>query len=464
MKRCLPAGYEILLLLLMLAGCHACATPEGEQLDPSEWLPGGEATNTRIIGASAFLLPAPNLSPENSKGFYGGNGFFNQGWVEAPASTEARDGLGPFFNARSCSACHFRDGKADPPESGEGPFVGLLLRLSVPGDDGPIPHPSYGNQLQDQANPDFPPEGVPSVEWISEDGAYDDGTPYSLVRPEFTINNLRYGEMPEDLMISPRIAPHMIGLGLLEAIPASRLEELEDPDDEDENGVSGRVQWVDLRGKMVPGRFGWKAEAPDVEIQTAEALAGDMGLTSAVKPQDNCTSGQDDCLAAVNGGEPEVTEHIFNRMVLYSRAVAVPARRAANDPAVVRGKKIFYELECQACHTPSHVTVADAPVPEFSNQTIWPYTDLLLHDMGEGLADGRPSLGANGREWKTPPLWGLGLMKTAAGHTRYLHDGRARNLEEAILWHGGEAQRSQERFKALSLAQREDLLEFVGDL
>ena len=443
-------------LQAVLLGCSGSTEPIQASVEPGEWLPGGETTNTRMLGANAFLMPAQNLTIENELAFYGGNAFFNQGWVVSPASTEARDGLGPLFNARSCSGCHFRDGKGKPPEEGEGPFVGLLLKLSVPGPNGPIPHPVYGDQLQDQASPEVPVEGIPHITWTETKGEYADGTQYSLVSPSFTIESLAYGPLGDDLMTSPRIAPHMIGLGLLEAIPEDRLKSLE------ANG-NGRIHWLDTDDGPQAGRFGWKASTPSVEIQTAAALSGDMGLTSHLIPMDDCTEEQVECLDAINGGEPEVTERIFDRMVLYSSTIAVPARRKADKPHILRGKSLFNRIGCADCHTPSHTT-GEGSIPELSNQLIWPYTDMLLHDMGEALADNRPSGDAAPSEWKTPPLWGLGLMPDAAGHSRYLHDGRARSIEEAILWHGGEAQPVTDEFINLSCDDREDLLAFVEDL
>lgn len=451
-----------LLLLFVLA---ACDDGSGEPaLDEGEWYPGGDATNTKLLGRNAFSLPAPNLSPEHEEQFYSGNSFFNQSWVQAPSSTMARDGVGPLFNARACSGCHLHDGKGAPPDSGTAPFVGVLLRLSVPGPDGaPVPDPVYGGQLQDQANPGVPVEAVPSIAWEEIAGSYGDGTPWSLVRPRYTISDPSHGPLPPDLMVSPRVAPHMIGLGLLEAIPAARLEQLADPDDADGDGVSGRIQWLDTPEGRVIGRFGWKGDAPTVERQVAGAFAGDMGLTSRLVTADDCTDAETECRAEASGGSPEVEDHILERVVTYAHSLAVPVRRAADDPEVLAGKHVFGDLGCAACHVPSHTT-EDAALPELSGQLVWPYTDLLLHDMGEELADDRPLAEASGREWKTPPLWGLGLVDDVGGHTRFLHDGRARSLEEAILWHGGEAQDARDGFVGASAADRAALLAFLEDL
>lgn len=436
----------------------ACG-PQVAELDTGEWLPGGETTNTTLLGANAFLRPAANLSPEDETAFYSGNSFFNQVWVVSPASTESRDGLGPMLNARSCSGCHFKDGKGFPPEDGQAPLAGLLIRLSVPGDDGPVSDPVYGGQLQDIANDGIPVEGVPTITWTETPGTYPDGTTYSLATPTYSLTEPGYGAFADDLMISPRVAPHMIGLGLLEAIPAERIEDLADPDDADGDGISGRVQ---RHGDAI-GRFGWKGDAPDVEQQSAGAFAGDMGLTSRVVESDDCTDAQVECLEAADGGEHEVEDKVLDRVVHYSRTVAVPVRRAADDEQVLRGKLLFTQAGCHTCHTPSHVT-GDSPVDALEDQLIWPYTDLLLHDMGEGLADGRPLGEASGSEWKTPPLWGLGLVDDVGGHTRFLHDGRARSMEEAVLWHGGEAEASRDAFKALPAEDRDAVLAFLNDL
>lgn len=436
------------MVWLWLSGC---AGP-----DPSRWLPGGDTTNELLGGSNAFLMPSANLSPEHELDFYSGNSFFNQAWVEAPASTAARDGLGPLFLARSCSGCHLRDGKGAPPEDGQGPFVGLLLRLSGPEGE---PHPVYGDQLQDQGLPGVPAEAVPSITWEAQAGRFDDGTAYTLMAPRYALAAEGYGPLPAGLLVSPRVAPHMIGLGLLEAIDGSDLEAAADPDDADGDGVRGRVQ----RWGGAIGRFGWKGDAVDVEAQVAGAFVGDMGLTSRVHPEDGCTAAQAACRAATSGGEPEVSDEIFDLVVLYSRTVAPPARRLADDPEVRRGERLFGRIGCDACHTPSHVTGA-SPLPELEGQTIWPYTDLLLHDLGAGLADGRPLGEASGTAWRTAPLWGVGRIPEVSGHSRYLHDGRARSLEEAILWHGGEAERSADRYRGLTAAERAAVLMFVGDL
>lgn len=442
------------LLVSAVIGAVAC----GPGVEDGEWLPGGRTTNTVFSGNNAFLMPAANLSPEDELDFYSGNSFFNQAWVEAPASTDARDGLGPLFNARSCSGCHLHDGRGAPPEDGQGPFVGVLLRLSVPGVDGPVPDPVYGGQLQDRALPGHRPEAIPRFTVDRFEGTYADGTPYTLHEPIYHLDEPGYGPFSEDLQVSPRVAPQMIGLGLLEAIAEADLEALADPDDADGDGISGRIQ----RGSGGVGRFGWKGDARTIREQVAGAFAGDMGLTTP-DSVDDCTEAQVDCLQAEDGGDPEVSETILGKVVLYSQVVAVPARRAADDREVLRGKAHFHDLGCASCHVPDYQT-GPSEVSALSDQHIWPYTDLLLHDMGEGLADHRPLGDASGSEWQTPPLWGLGLIDEVSGHTRFLHDGRAHSLEEAILWHGGEAEAARDAFIELSAEERQQVLRFLEDL
>ena len=440
-------------LVLCTSLLAACDGRSG--VEEGEWWVGGDTTNLLLLGTQAFGMPAENLSPESEMAFFSGNGFFNQAWVEAPASTTARDGLGPLFNARSCSGCHFRDGKGVPPQDGQSPFVGVLLRISVPGPSGPEPHPIYGGQLQDQAIPGVPVEARPMVTWSEGDRG--------MRAPTYEVVDAAHGALGEGVMLSPRVAPHMIGLGLLEAIPEARLRELEDPEDLDGDGVSGRIQELPGPEGAVIGRFGWKGDAPTVAEQVAGAFAGDMGLTSRLVPADDCTVEQEACLAEAPGGEPEVEDRILDAVITYASALAPPVRRAADDRVVLDGKRAFHEVGCAACHTPSHVT-GEGTLPAFDHQLIWPYTDLLLHDMGPGLADDRPVAGASGREWKTPPLWGLGLVEVVVGEASFLHDGRARTLREAILWHDGEASASREAYESLDRDTQRALITFLEDL
>ncbi|MEZ4449070.1 MAG: di-heme oxidoredictase family protein [Nannocystaceae bacterium] len=443
----------------------ACNDPPAA--DPDEALAGGDTTVFDTT-ANAFSLSARNMTFERRQRFVVGNSFFNKNWVTAPSSTEGRDGLGPTFNARSCSTCHFKDGRGRPPAPGES-FVGILLRLSIPGEDphgGPLAVPGYGGQLQPGSIDGVPGEGTPAVTYVEAPGAFADGEAYSLRRPSYAIDDPAFGPLPADLLISPRVAPAMIGMGLLEAIPEATILGLEDPDDRDGDGISGRANqvWDEAAGALVLGRFGWKANQPSVRQQTAGAFLGDIGITSSLFPGNNCPEGQELCAAAPSGGDPELSDDLLDDLVLYSSTLAVPARRDVDDPEVLRGKAIFADLHCDGCHVSKLSTDPEAALEEARGQTIWPYTDLLLHDMGEALADGRPDYAADGREWRTPPLWGLGLIETVNGHQDLLHDGRARGVGEAILWHGGEAEASRDAYVHLERDDRDALLRFLGSL
>jgi CxxC motif-containing protein (DUF1111 family) len=455
----------VLVAPLVLVGCseEAALAPE-----PGEALAGGETTVFES-GARAFMLSARNLSPEHDTAFFVGNSFFNKNWVTAPSSTEARDGLGPTFNARSCSACHFKDGRGRPPLEPSEPMLSMLVRLSIPGADehgGPLPEPNYGGQLQPDAIEGVPAEGIVVVEWSETAGTYADGEPYSLRSPSLVFSQLAFGPMSPDLLTSPRVAPQMIGLGLLEAVPASALLAYADPEDLDDDGISGRPNrvWDPISEAVVLGRLGWKANQAGMRQQVSGAFLGDIGISSSVHPEQECPPSQSECVAAASGGEPELSDDLLDDVTTYSRLLAVPARRDVDDPEVLAGRELFHEFECSSCHVPSWQTGELPGLPEVSNQAIWPYTDLLLHDLGDGLADGRPDYEASGVEWRTPPLWGIGLFEVVNGHTLYLHDGRARNLAEAVLWHGGEAEAARSAFVEAAASERAALLRFLESL
>ncbi|WP_122435404.1 di-heme oxidoredictase family protein [Pseudomonas viridiflava] len=465
-----------LLTTLVVSACDDA--PRFTHAEPGEALSGGSAT-VKKNDQNAFSLPSANLSPVRRLDFSVGNSFFRSPWVIAPSTTTARDGLGPLFNTNACQNCHIKDGRGHPPEAGDTNAVSMLVRLSIPDDpafadliqrNGVLPEPNYGGQLQDMANPGVTPEGKVRVEYDALTVKFRDGTAVELRQPTLRITQLGYGPMHPETHVSARIAPPMIGLGLLEAIPDEAVLANADPDDKNGDGISGRANWVwdDAQQKVVMGRFGWKAGQPNLNQQNVHAFSGDMGLTTSLRRFDDCTPAQTDCLAAPNGngpdGEPEVSDNILRLVEFYTRNLGVPARRNVDDPQVLTGKNLFFQAGCQQCHVPSFKTRADAAEPELANQEIRPYTDLLLHDMGDGLADNRTEFQATGREWRTPPLWGLGLTAAVNGHTQMLHDGRARNALEAILWHGGEAQAAQRQVLAFNAEQREALLAFLNSL
>ncbi len=419
------------------------------------------ATRTREAFSVPITVDQPRL-----RDFAFARILFRHRWAVAPGTYERLDGLGPTYNRVSCSGCHLKDGRGQPPASPEAPMESMLIRLSVPGDGGPLPHPVYGSQLQDKSIAGVPKEGRTSVRYREIEGRFADGETYSLRAPVYSFNDLKYGPLGDDVLFSPRVAPAVFGLGLLEAVDEQEIESAADPDDADGDGISGRANrvWDILTGEERLGRFGWKANTASLDSQVAAAAFGDMGITTSVYPMDNCTAAQSDCLEARNGGVPELDDERLKKLVLYMRLLSVPARRDVDDPQVRRGETLFADAGCAACHTPSLTTRADAIFPEIAGQTIYPYTDLLLHDMGEGLADGRPDHAASGREWRTPPLWGIGLVHRVNMHQFFLHDGRARGFMEAVLWHGGEAEAARDAVLAMTKTDREALMAFIGSL
>lgn len=470
----MPSALRLCLLplALLLSACERTPAPA----EPGEALSGG-ATTVRQSDRNAFSLPSANLSPSRRLDFAVGNSFFRNPWVIAPSTTTARDGLGPLFNTNACQNCHIKDGRGHPPAANAASAVSMLVRLSIPANDsaahaellrrqGVVLEPVYGGQLQDMSNPGVAPEGKVRVAYDLLTVTLGDGTQVELRKPRLQISQLGYGEMHADTLFSARVAPPMIGLGLLEAIPESAILAGEDPQDRDGDGIRGVANrvWDDARGATVLGRFGWKAGQPNLNQQNVHAFSSDMGLTTRLLPHDECTAAQADCRAMPHGGEPEVSDNILASVLFYTRNLAVPARRDVDALEVRRGKQLFVDAGCGKCHTPSFVTAADAAEPELARQTIRPYSDLLLHDMGDGLADGRPEFQASGRQWRTAPLWGIGLTEAVNGHTQFLHDGRARNLLEAILWHGGEAEQARQAVIEFDAREREALLAFLNSL
>lgn len=472
----LPLRLSALFLALGLSACDDA--PRFTKAEPGEARSGG-ATTVRKTDQNAFSLPSANLPPSRRVDFSVGNSFFRSPWVIAPSTTTARDGLGPLFNTNACQNCHIKDGRGHPPAPDATNAVSMLVRLSIPDSPayakvieqvGVVPEPVYGGQFQDMAVPGVVPEGKVRVEYTPVPIRFKDGTEVELRKPVLQFTQLGYGPMHPDTRFSARVAPPMIGLGLLEAIPEAAILANAAAQAKENNGIKGRVNrvWDDELQKTVAGRFGWKAGQPNLNQQNVHAFSGDMGLTTSLRPFDDCTDAQTACKQAPNGngpdGEPEVSDNILRLVLFYTRNLAVPARRGVNDEQVLAGKNLFFQAGCQSCHTPQYTTAANAAEPELANQVIRPYSDLLLHDMGDGLADNRTEFQASGRDWRTPPLWGIGLTQAVSGHTQFLHDGRARNLLEAVLWHGGEAQQAQQQVLSFNAEQRAALLAFLNSL
>ncbi len=462
-----------LVKVILLFYCFqfwSCASSEEEQYllltaEEGEQFSGGETTvfNT---SEEAFGFFAPNISFDEQTDFGIGNSFFRQNWVIAPASTTARDGIGPFFNAISCSSCHFKDGRGKvPPSEGETGH-GLLLRLSVPGVDvngASLPDPIYGGQLQDNAILGQKTEGTYTISTQDIVEEFEDGTKVILKKPIYHINKLNFGPLASNIQISPRIANQVIGLGLLEAVPEATI--LGFISQHSSNGISGKANYVyDVASKTKNlGRFGWKANQPTVRQQVAAAFLGDMGITTSLFPDENLPFGVNGNLIP-NGGQPEISDANLDKVVFYSSTLGVPARRNFTNQEVLKGKGLFDAIGCASCHIPKMKTGTTHAITALRDQIIRPYTDLLLHDMGEGLADNSVDFLATSNEWRTQPLWGIGLIETVNGHTNLLHDGRAKNVEEAILWHGGEALKAKNAYKKMFLGDRKALLAFIKSL
>lgn len=461
------------LICLALFLFNACV-PDDSDLTPvpvfDTELSGGENFTTYVNGENAFGIQGNALTTDESRFFVSGNSLFRSNWVIAPASVSSLDGIGPLFNAISCGSCHFKDGRAAPKGTTAIDRPGLLFRLSIDGETtngDPMSHPVYGAQLQDGSNPGILHEAIVDIEYEEIIDAFLDGSEYVLQAPNYIFSDLGFGPIDASVYRSPRIAPQLAGLGLLEAIKEDDILALEDMGDADNDGISGKANYVyeEITDSQVLGRFGWKAGQPSILQQNAAAFNGDMGLTSTIYPQDDFTDYQiDQYPDLLDGGSPEVSDQQLDRVTTYVSALSVPARRNVQSPLYNKGKELFEQISCSSCHHPSYTTGSGNKIASLDNQLIYPYTDMLLHDMGPGLADNRSEFLADGQEWRTPPLWGIGMIRVVNGHTQLLHDGRAGSIEEAILWHGGEAQLSKIGYTELTKEERDALLFFVESL
>jgi CxxC motif-containing protein (DUF1111 family) len=409
---------------------------------------GGDLT-TDSPGRFALQLPAPNVTDEARRQLQ------LSGFTPFHQIVTAAQGLGPTFVNSSCGGCHVENGRG-PLKTSSGRFGGttfiVKLGLTKTNPNGsPKSVPGLGLQLHDQAVKGRSNASV-SLAWRTIRGKYKDGQAYSLRRP---VVNFRFRKQNRRKFVSSmRMTPAVIGPGLLEAIPDSVILERHDPDDANGDGISGKINTVPnkLTGMLTIGRFGFKASNPTLAQQTAAALFFDIGVTSSIFPD-------------LAGAPPEESDDDLNRLVVYQAIAGVPRARDTTNPAVQAGQALFFSLGCEACHR-VNMTTGTAVDPELSNQLIHPYTDLLLHDMGSGLADKLSDFSARGAEWRTSPLWGLGFAESVSTDVKdlYLHDGRARTLEEAIIWHGGEAQKAKDDFLNLPKAGRDQLVAFLRSL
>lgn len=434
-----------------------------------ERLSGGDTT-VFLDNNKAFSRPLANITSQTLRQHSIGNSFFNQNWIEAPASAAGRDGLGPFFNARSCSACHAQDGKGHPRIKGINK-LGMVTRISIPGvgeNGAPLGDPNYGTQLADFALPSLQPEAKIRLGYHKKQFVIN-GRHYVLHQPKLVLRDFAFGPLHDEVMFSNRLAPPVHGMGLINELADETILSFADPDDRDKDGISGRpnLVWDRESKKKRIGRFGWKASQPTLKQQITDAFVNDIGITSSLFPSETVASAQAekiDLQEFPSGGSPEVSDRVVDRVTTYLATLAPPARRGLERPSVKAGKKIFHRIQCVACHVPEMKTREDSSLPELAGQTIRPFSDFLLHDMGPDLADDRPDFEATGREWRTPPLWGIGLQHVVSRHSFFLHDGRARNVIEAILWHGGEGKKSRDLFVALTQKEKEELFDFLNSL
>lgn len=432
-----------LMALIMVPNLEAINSVDLTQL-------GGDLTSS-LPGRSAIQVTAPNVDNEERRILQlSGFGIFH-------GDFQKKTGLGPSFINASCKGCHIDNGKGPArfsrASTGQSTMV---VKVSLPGLDenrAPINVPGIGEQLLNHSVQGRPQSSI-SLAWTKVNGKYPDGSQYELRKPNlsFRINGLS----SRKLVSSLRMTPPVIGPGLIEAIPDSEILKNSDPSDKDRDGISGRPNYVlnSRTGQYEIGRFGFKASHPTLEQQVAAALVHDMGISNPI------------FFNELNPSEmQEITDDDFSRLVVYQKLAGVPKASNQSDHKVIRGKVLFQKIGCSDCHIMTQKT-EEYSDPELSNQTFHPFTDLLLHDMGPDLADKRAEYSAKGSEWKTTPLWGLGFSRRLAkrGKALYLHDGRARTIEEAILWHGGEAKKSKLAFTKLPVDARSDLLEFLDSL
>lgn len=478
--------YLSIALMLCFTSCSKVSVPD---FQPAEHSPAGGMTGKGLSDRS-FVQVGRNVDRKEELLFWTGFSLFRDPWVIAPSSTKDRDGLGPLFNTRSCISCHSSGGKGPSPVQGVSKPSALVIRFGS-AEDGVFSDPVYGDQLQPRAvaithssiQPNLLGEAKLQLNYQEIYGEYADGTTYILRQPSYQLTDLAYGDLDKRTALSPRFSPVIYGVGLLDAISVQDLLSQEDINDTDEDGISAKYNRVPVvpshhntadfhglvendavTGPKGVGRFGHKAKHPSLHQQVAAAFRDDIGITNTSFVSESCSTGQTNCQAAaiiVGDQSVEIPNKLLDLVTQFNQLMAVPPARNLGSFKAQQGRKLFYQLGCESCHTASYTTDATYPHDSLANQIIWPYTDLALHDMGPGLADNVSEYDANGREWRTPPLWGIGARKNIRSENLYLHDGRAESVAAAILWHGGEAQRSQQNFIQLDQQQRNALLAFL---
>ena len=444
------------------------------------------ASDKAVLPQEVYRQPVAGLSAKQMQIFLKGERVFTNFWMAVnnpviplvwdlsqPGPAGGEWGLGPMFLATNCAACHLNAGRGRAMEASGSLAIQHVLRISIPGDGphgGPKPDPNYGTDIQmfdtiTRKDPEARAgEAEVYIDWVDKTFSFPDGETLALRQPKVRVEKPNFGPLTDGVLMSLRNSQAMVGMGYLEAIPEKDILQL--AQQQKAQGLNGRPNYVrdDINNKQALGRFGWKANQPSIRQQIASAFSADIGVTSSLYPFQNCTPVQHECLAAIKGPKPELRPELWDSITFWTQALEVPDRRDADKPEVKRGEALFASAGCAMCHVPEWRTGKYAPVPPISNKRINPYTDLLLHDMGPDLADGRPDFKAGGSDWRTPPLWGIGLSKQVSASTSFLHDGRARSLLEAIVWHGGEAKASRDKFTAMPAEQRKDLLSFIESL
>ena len=414
----------------------------------------------------AFAAPIPSLNLSKMRLFTGGRHLFRRSWTAAPSSVKSLDGLGPVFNRVSCSGCHVKDGRGKPPEEGSNKFRSMVIKLGLIKNNKLEPDPNYGFQLNDKSILGVPYEGKALINYEKKTIFFNDGSYIHLSTPNYYFSSLSFGPFHKDTKYSGRVAPAVFGLGLIEAIKEEDILKKSDPNDIDNDGVSGRPHYIldIISNSKKIGKFGWKATRASLLHHIAGAASQDMGLTSNIFPKQNCIKTQIKCIAQISGGSPEMSDEQINRLLIYMQTLAPPRQRKLKNKVVSNGNDLFNKIGCDKCHTPSYKTGSHEKHSELSNKIIKPYSDFLLHDMGPSLDDSLIEGQALSSEWKTPPLWGIGLIKKVNKHTRFLHDGRAKSIEEAIIWHGGEAEEIKNNYLNLNKEERNHILKFLNSL
>ena len=487
----LKSHFLVIVACFLLLAC----SDNVPEFDQREAKPGGDMTLKRLSTRS-YIYPGAGVTSMQKLNFWTGFSLFRDPWVIAPSSTRGRDGLGPLFNTRACITCHDSGSRGLMTDVEDKVSSALVIKLGTIDDNENLEQasslatsnidPNYGDQIQPRAllvkyknlTETLKGEAVVKLSYQKMTGKFSDGTDYELMKPSYQLAQLGYGDLAPQIGLSPRFSPNIFGMGLLDAISNDDLIAHEDIFDSDNNGISAKYnRVVNIQtGATELGRFGLKAKHPNLRQQIAAAFRNDIGITSSLFRNESCTNEQINCKqAAILGAHPngikgdsqstlEINDKLLSLVVSFNRFLGVPPARNLDNAKTLEGRKTFYQLGCQHCHTPSYQTDENYPVTELAQQTIWPYTDLALHDMGPALADNVIEDDANGQEWRTPPLWGIGMQRKVIGQQRFLHDGRARSIEEAILWHGGEAAYSQDKFLKLNKNERQALVQFLRSI